>query len=331
MNKVTSFIGKQLFRSLTLLIAVCICSFILIVSSPIDPVEAYLGTDKVISEEQRQNIIEHWGLDKTPLERLWIWVVNVSHGDLGQSIAYRQPVATVIRERFLSSLVLMAITWALSGLVGFSLGVLAGSHEGTLLDRSINAWCLALASTPSFWIGILLLMIFVVKLNWFPMGMSVPLGKLSADVTVADRIYHLILPVLTLSITGISSMTMHTREKLIEVLKSEPVLFAMARGETKRQIIRRHGIRNIGLPAITIQFASFSELFGGSMLAERIFSYPGLGNATVKAATSGDIPLLLALAMFSAVFVFVGNMIANILYGVLDPRIRQGEALQNEK
>ena len=115
------------------------------------------------------------------------------------------------------------------------------------------------------------------------------------------------------------------------MLQSEPVLFARARGESRGQIVLRHGIRNIAIPAITIQFASFSELFGGSLLAEQIFSYPGLGNATVKAATKGDVPLLLALAMFSAVFVFVGNLIANVLYGVLDPRIRQGEKLKNVK
>ena len=327
MSNTTRFITRQLFRSVTLLVSVSVIAFLLIISSPIDPVEAYIGTDRAVSEEQREHIIAYWGLDRPPAERLALWVRNLAHGDLGDSISYRQPVARVIRERFKTSLALMAATWVISGLFGFVLGLLAGANEGRLIDRIIKGWCLILASAPAFWIGILLLILFVVKLKWFPMGMSVPMGVLSDHVTIGDRLYHMVLPVLTLSLTGVSGMTLHTREKLIGILKSEPVLFAKARGETGAQILFRHGIRNIALPAITIQFGSFSELFGGSLMAERIFSYPGLGNATTTAAQNGDVPLLLALAVFSAVFVFTGNMIANILYGILDPRIREGEQI----
>ena len=331
MRNAGKFVLRQLVRSVSLLIAVCICSFILIVSSPIDPLEAYLGPDKGISEEQRQNITEYWGLDKPPVTRLRIWVVNVLHGDLGNSIAYRQPVAKVISERFKTSLALMAATWVFSGILGFLLGVLTGVFKNTVFDRIVKGFCLILASTPSFWIAILLLMLLVVKLGWFPMGMSVPMGVLAKDVSLGDRIYHLILPALTLSVTSISGLTLHTREKVIEVMSGETVLYAKSRGEKRRQIISRHLLRNIALPAITLQFGSFSELFGGSLLAEQIFSYPGLGSATVNAASKGDVPLLLAAAMFSALFVFSGNMIANILYGVLDPRIREGEAVRHAK
>lgn len=330
MKRIGKYVGAQLFRSLTLLGAVCVVSFFLIVSSPIDPVEAYIGPDKVISEEQRQNIVEYWGLDKEPLERFGIWFGNLLQGDLGESIAYRQPVARVIKDRFFPSLLLMMTAWVCSGVLGFCLGILAGVCKDSLFDRILNGFCLILASSPAFWIGIVLLMVFVVHLKWFPMGLSVPLGKLSADVTWADRLHHLILPAFTLTITGIANITLHTREKMISVLQSEYMLFASARGESLWQAVRRHGLRNVALPAVTIQFASFSELFGGSLLAEQVFSYPGLGNATVAAATKGDVPLLLALAMCSALFVFTGNMIANLLYGVLDPRIRESEEAQNE-
>ncbi len=330
MHNAGKFILRQLLRSVSLLVAVCICSFLLISSSPIDPIDAYIGTESSISDEQRQAIIEYWGLDKAPIERLGIWAKNVFlHGDLGESIAYKEPVARVISKRFKTSLALMATTWILSGIIGFILGVLTGVFKESLFDRIVKGFCLVMASTPAFWIGILVIMLFVVKLGWFPLGMSVPLGVLSEDVTFWDRIYHLILPALTLSVTSISSLTLHTREKVVDVMSGEMVLYAKSRGETRKQIISRHLIRNIALPAITIQFGSFSELFGGSLLAEQIFSYPGLGSATVRAATKGDIPLLLALAMFSALFVFMGNMLANILYGVLDPRIREGEEVRN--
>ena len=324
-KRVIRYAGRQSLRSLSLLLAVCVVSFMLIVSSPIDPVEAYLGPDKNVSEAQRQSIVEHWGLDKTPVERFCIWFDNLLHGDLGESITYRQPVARVIGERFVASLWLMMTAWVFSGVLGFLLGVLAGVYEDSWFDKILKAFCLILASAPAFWIGILLLSVFAVQLQWFPMGMSVPLGKLAAEVTFGDRIKHLILPAFTLGITGISNIAMHTREKMIAIRQSEYMLFAKARGETRWQAVWRHGLRNVALPAITIQFASFSELFGGSLLAEQVFSYPGLGNATVSAATKGDVPLLLALAVCSAAFVFTGNTIANLLYGVLDPRIREGE------
>ena len=313
---------RQLIRSVSLLLAVCVVSFTLIVSSPIDPVEAYLGPDKIVSEEHRQSIVEYWGLDKEPLERLEIWFTNLLHGDLGESITYRQPVKRVIAERFAASLRLMLAAWCFSGLLGFTVGLFSGMYEGALFDKLVKGFCLLLASSPAFWIGILMLLLFVVKLQWFPMGLSVPLGMLASDVTLGDRLYHLILPAFTLGITGISSIAMHTREKMITIRHSEYMLFAKARGETRWQALHRHGLRNVALPAITIQFSSFSELFGGSLLAEQVFSYPGLGNATVSAATKGDVPLLLALAMCSAIFVFAGNLIANLLYGILDPRIR---------
>ena len=167
-------------------------------------------------------------------------------------------------------------------------------------------------------------MVFAVELQWFPLGLAVPIGKIESEVTWAERLHHLVLPALTLSITGIANIVLHTRQKLIDVLESEYVLFAKARGETLKQLITRHGLRNIALPAVTLQFASISELFGGSVLAERVFSYPGLGSTAVVAGMQADAPLLLGIALFSSLFVFFGNLTANILYGVIDPQIREG-------
>lgn len=150
-------------------------------------------------------------------------------------------------------------------------------------------------------------------------------GKLASEVTLGDRAYHLVLPAFTLTIVSISKITLYTRQKLIETMDSDFILFAKARGESERQIIYRHILRNIALPAVTVQFASFSELFGGMALAETVFSYPGIGTATTAAALNGDVPLLLGIVIFSALFVFSGNLIANILYGVLDPRVKESK------
>ena len=131
------------------------------------------------------------------------------------------------------------------------------------------------------------------------------------------------MPALTLSFVSFANIALHTRQKLIDVLNSEYVLFARARGEGRWTVLRRHGLRNMLLPALTLQFASFAELFGGSVLAENVFSYPGLGSAAAAAGLNADVPLLLGITLFSALFVCVGNTIANLLYGVIDPQIRE--------
>ncbi|KKX57171.1 MULTISPECIES: ABC transporter permease [Brevibacillus] len=321
------FILKKLLRMAALLIALCILSFWLVSYSPLDPVQAYVGADMTrVSSEQREMIAEYWGLNKPPLERFLHWGSAVLHGDLGTSMIFRRPVAEVIGERFMASLALMSTAWLLSGVLGFALGAVAGMKQGTWADRLIKWYCFTLASTPAFWLGLLLVMVFAVWLGWFPVGLGVPAGKLADDVTLANRIYHLILPALTLSILGVANVALHTRQKLVDVLASDYILFARARGEKGLQLFWRHGLRNVALPAISIQFASISELIGGTVLAEQVFSYPGLGQATVQAGLRSDVPLLLGIVIFSALLVFVGNLAADIIYRVVDPRIRKGES-----
>ena len=191
----------------------------------------------------------------------------------------------------------MLVAWCFSGIVGFLIGVLAGIYKGSLFDKIIKIFCLALQSAPTFWIGLLILSLFSVYLGWFPIGFAVPMGKLSLEITIWDRIYHLILPALTLSILGVANICLHTREKVIEILSSDYILFAKARGESKKSIVFNHVIKNVALPAITLQFLSFSELFAGTVFAEQVFSYPGLGQATVSAGLKGDLPLLMGIVI----------------------------------
>lgn len=324
-NGLTYLIGKCI-KLTVLLIAVSIISFILVSSSPIDPVQSYIGADMTrVSPEQRENIAEYWGLHEPPVQQFFTWAQNVIQGDLGTSLIYRSSVSGVIAERFIASLVLMIVAWALSGFFGFILGITAGMKEGTWIDKAIKAYCFTLASTPAFWLGLVLLMIFSVSLGWLPIGLSTPAGILSEDVTLLDRLRHLILPAITLSIVGLSNTALHTRQKTIDVLNSEYVRFARANGERGLELLWNHGLRNISLPAISVQFASFGELFGGAVLAEQVFSYPGLGQAVIQAGLGGDVPLLLGIVLFSTVFVFFGNLMADLLYRVVDPRIRRGD------
>ncbi|MEI3232120.1 MAG: ABC transporter permease [Gordonibacter pamelaeae] len=239
---------------------------------------------------------------------------------------FNAPVADVIATRAVNSLALMATAWVVSGVLGFGLGILAGANRGRPIDRIVKGYCFLLASVPTFWLGLVFLIVFSVWLGWFPFGFSVPIGVSAADVTLADALHHLALPALTLSVVGVANIALHTREKTIDVLESDYVRFARTRGLSTWGALRHHGLRNLALPALTLQFASISEIFGGSVLVEQVFSYPGLGQAAVTAGLGGDVALLAGIALFSAAFVFGGNLMANVLYGVVDPRMRKGEA-----
>ncbi|RHW32482.1 ABC transporter permease [Neobacillus notoginsengisoli] len=312
----------------TLLIAICFISFLLIKNSPIDPIQAYIGADMLkVGPEQREIIAKHWGLDQPLIMQFFHWASSLLRGDLGTSMMFRRPVADIISERFFHSLALMLTAWTLSGIIGFFMGVIAAMKRGTWIDRLIKWYCYTLASTPTFWMGLLFLIVFAVWLGWFPIGMGVPAGVLAENVTLSDKIKHLILPALTLSVIGVANIAMHTRQKLIDILASDYILFAKARGEQGFILFWRHGLRNVALPAITLQFAAFSELFGGAVLAEQVFSYPGLGQATVEAGLRGDVPLLLGLVIFSTLFVFAGNLLADFIYMILDPRLREGRSI----
>ncbi len=311
-------------KIISLLLAVSIIAFALVCASPVDPVQQYiLSLGTAVSPERRAAIEAYWGVNQPPVERYLNWLGNLLKGDLGESALYRRPVADIILERFSNSLALMACAWVLSGLLGFALGCVMGMYPDKWPDKILKKLCYLLSAVPTFWLGLVLLLVFSVKLGWFPVGFSSPIGVLDADVTIWQRLHHLILPAVTLSFLSFSNIALHTRQKLIDVRNSEYVLFARARGAGEWAILRRHGLRNILLPALTLQFSSFAELFGGSILAENVFSYPGLGSAVSAAGLNSDVPLLLGVTLFSTLFVCVGNLIANLLYGVVDPQIRE--------
>lgn len=320
------FAGKNFIRMLLLLAAVSVATFALVSASPIDPLQANVGQAALgsMSEAQKEKLRSYWGVDEPPVKRYLNWAKDALRGDFGISLLYRQPVTDVIAVKLSNSLFLMGMAWVISGLLGFCLGVLAGVFRGRTVDKLVKGYCLLIASTPAFWLALLLLLIFSVWLKLLPIGLSVPIGMEAAGVTFLDRVRHAILPAFTLSITGVSNIALHTREKMIDIMESDYVLFARARGEKTGSIVRRHALRNVLLPALTLQFASISEIIGGSVLVEQVFSYPGLGQAAVAAGTGSDVPLLMGITLITAAIVFFGNFIANLLYGVVDPRMRKG-------
>lgn len=320
------FTARKLVRMALLLLGVSLTAFLLMDASPLDPLQTNIGQTALgtMSPEQVAKLEEYWGVNTPAAERYMRWLRDVLRGDFGASLLYRRPVLEVIGQRLSNSLWLLVSAWLLSGGLGLGLGLAAGARRGRWPDRCIRGFCLVLSSTPSFWLALLLLMVFSVQLGVLPIGMSIPIGAAADSVTLAERLRHSVLPAVTLSVTGAAGIALHTREKVIDVLNSDYILFARARGE--EHILRRHVLRNVALPAITLQFASIGEIVGGSVLVEQVFSYPGLGQAAVAAGLGGDMPLLLGITVITAAMVFGGSLTADLLYGAVDPRIRRGAA-----
>ena len=316
-----SYFLKKSIHFLALMVAVTALAFTLVNLSPVDPVSAYIGTDTRIGPEQREAIAQRFGLDKSPVERFGFWLNNIIQGDWGESLIFREPVTSVIGKRFWPSLALMGGAWFFSGMIGFTLGLAAGFKQNSWLDRLLSGYAYFLASTPTFWVGILLLMLFSVKLGLTPICCAWPVGLQAGQATLGQKLHHLLLPMMTLSIVGISAIILHTRQKVIDLMKSDFSVFAQAQGVIPFRFLLTQGLKHVSIPAITVHLASFGELFGGSILAEQVFSYPGLGQAAVMAGIRGDTPLLLGITICSALFIYFGNTMADLSYRLLDPRI----------
>ncbi|GGC78974.1 ABC transporter permease [Vreelandella lutescens] len=324
--RLTAWLASRILRLMLVLLCVAAVSFGLMMLSPIDPVDAYLGPQMAqVSPEQRALIAEQWGFDAPASVQFSHWLRHVLSGELGWSHIYNQPVSEVIQQRFQRSLALLFSAWLLALLLGMILGIAAGSKEGSWLDRFISGYAYVTASTPTFWLAMLALLLFSVTLGWTPTCCAGPAGVLRQEVDPLTRLHHLILPIATLALLGMATITLHTRAKMVAFMRSETALHAFAQGASRFDIAWRHGIRHASLPAITLAFASLGELFGGSLLIEQVFAYPGLGQATVAAGLRSDVPLLLAIALFTALFVSIGNLIADGLYHLADPRIAQGQ------
>lgn len=297
--------------------------FTLISLAPVDPVESYVGArTALVGPEQREAIAAAWGLDQSAVVRFGLWAGNVLRGDLGDSMLYDAPVTTVIAQRFPASLLLVSLAWGLSFVIGTGLGMLAAMTRGGRIDRAIRAYAVLMASSPGFWVAILLISVFAVGLNLLPGCCALPPGVTAAEADAWDRARHLILPVVALSVTGIAPLVMHTRARMVAFLESAPARHLAAHGAPRRMLAFGAGRRHALGPALTVHLAGAGELFGGSILAEAVFAWPGLGQATVRAATGGDAPLLMGIALTTLLFVFVGNLLADIAARLADPRLR---------
>ena len=322
-----SVVGHFL-RLIVLLVLVAAGTFLLLSFSPVDPIRAYIGNDLLhVPPEQYARIAARWGLDQPLWERFGHWFIRVLQGDLGYSMLFNAPVASVIKERFATSFALLGGAWLLSGILGTAMGFVAGRYLNRWPDKAICRLSYLLSSLPTFWIGMLLLALFAVRWPVFPVCCAWEPGNSGDMATLAERLRHLVLPVCALSLLGLGQITLHTRESIASVMKSDFVRFARSQGDKGWSLLRHQVLRHAITPALCLQFASLGELLGGALLAEKVFAYPGLGQATIDAGLRGDLPLLMGIVLFSTVLVFIGNSLSTWLVHVLNRALERPDAL----
>ncbi|MGW8724530.1 ABC transporter permease [Streptomyces sp. NPDC055808] len=312
--------GRRILSAVPVLLVVTFGVFAVAAASPFDPVKAYAGTAGLsASQADLDQLRANLGVDQPLVHRWWDWLTSALTGDLGDSSVLRQPVADVIAERVGWSALLAATAFGLAILLGTALGVLAARRRGGLLDRSVSSAAYTLEAAPAFWLGLLAIWLFALKLDALPAG---GLTDTASDtVTAGQVISHLVLPAAVLGISQLPWFFLYVRQGVGDALAEDPVRGARARGLAERTVLTGHALRSGMLPMLTLIGSRVPELITGALLVETVFSWPGIAAATVQAATSVDFPLLAALTVFATLAVLLGNLLSDLLYGLADPRV----------
>ncbi len=318
------YLFRRILGSILLLWGVVTLTFVLLQVAPGDPVD--LLVDPSFPPEDVQAVRDHFGLDRPFHQQYLSWIAGTVHGDLGISLRHKRPVRDVLAEAVPNTLRLSVISLLAWLVVGVMLGVWSAAHRGSLRDRVVTVSTLIVYSLPSFWLGLMLLLIFVWKLHWFPSG-----GM--SDGTVAElgwwrwllsSIRHLVLPVAVLGLSGAAGLARYMRSSMLEILSEDYIRTARAKGLGERSILFKHALRNAAIPLVTLLGLSLPFLLSGAVVTEVIFSWPGMGQVAVQGLLSRDYPVILATTLLSGGMVILGNLLADLAYGLVDPRIRVG-------
>ncbi len=315
------YIFKRILQSIPILFIVSLISFFLIRLSPVDPL-SQLKLNPAISEETIQKETKRLGLDKPVIVQYGLWIKNFLKGDMGYCMDNTK-VSTKIKARILNTLLLSFMVILVSWIVALPIGILCAVFYNSKFDKILTVLTSAGMAIPSFFFAILMLL-FAQYTGWFPLGglTSVDFSEMNVMHRILDILWHLVLPVFVLSIISLSSIVRQMRANLLDVLNSEYIKFAYAKGLTKNKVILKHALRNAINPIITLLGFEFAGLLSGAALTEYVFQYPGLGKLILEAVMASDINLVMASLMIGAIMLIAGNLIADILLKLTDPRVR---------
>jgi peptide/nickel transport system permease protein len=329
------YIAKRILLLIPVLIGVSILSFLLIHLAPGDPARTIAGEHA--STQTIEALREKYGLDKPLATQYWIWFRQVLKGDLGRSIVSNQPVMREILDRFPNTVELTFVSMFIAILVGAIAGIVSASKQYSFLDYTTMGIALFGVSMPVFWLGIMLMMIFGVFLRWLPLGgridTLIPFQRISGlyllDSIISwnwrafvSSLRYLVLPSVALATIPMATIARVTRSSMLEVLRQDYIRTERAKGLSERLVIYKHAARNALLPVITVIGLNFGLLLAGAILTETIFSWPGIGRYVVKAVQMRDYPAVQGCVLFFAFMFVVVNLITDVLYAYIDPRIK---------
>lgn len=316
---------KKIGQLAIVMLLISFFSFAIIDLAPGDISSMYLTPD--MTEAERQLITEKLGLDKSMPEQYWGWLTEALQGNFGVSLSYNTPVAPMLLRRLPSTILLMGVSLLVSLALAIPLGLIAGYKKNTWADNLISSFAYFGMSIPSFYFGMLMIILFTATLHWLP---SSGMHSVGVD-TPLDTLQHMIMPVLTMALGTMASKIRYVRANTIGQLSEEYVLASKAKGCTPAQILRKHVLKNTLLPIITILGMNMASLVCGSFIIESVFGWPGVGSFAMEAIGKRDYPVIMAYIMLSGFILVIGNFVADILYSFADPRIKRGIDIANGK
>jgi peptide/nickel transport system permease protein len=319
------FLAQRLVKMAAMIVAIAVANFLLIHAAPGDPASVMAGEAGAADPQFLAQLRAQFGLDQPLSTQLAIYLGHLLHGDLGMSYRQGRPVASLIAERLPATLLLTGTAFAFALAMGMLLGALAAQRVGRWADSVITVLALGFFATPIFWVGLMLVLVFSVWLDWLP---SFGMNTVGADYTgwaaVADTSQYLLLPALTLGLFYMAVYARLTRASMLEVATQDFVRTARAKGVPEGRILRRHVLRNALLPVITYAGIQAGQLIGGSILVETVFAWPGVGRLAFDALLARDYQLLLGVFLCTSVLTVVFNLVTDVVYAWVDPRVEVG-------
>jgi peptide/nickel transport system permease protein len=316
------YIIRRTLQAIPLLLIISVISFFLMTLAPGDPLDAYKASESGRAVDT-SGLKKNLGLDKPLYIQYFTWLkLMVVDGDLGNSYEDGRPVMTKILERIPATMTLMGIAICISFMIAIPIGVYSAVKKYSLFDNFFTTFSYLGIAVPSFFSALMIILIFSLKLSWFPPSdMADVLDKFDW----ADRIKHIVLPASTLAFGLIATKSRYMRSSMLEVIKQDFIRTARAKGLSENKVIYKHALRNALLPIITILGFQLPALFGGALFVEQIFAWPGMGRLAINAIYIRDYQVIMGTTMFAGVMVVIGNLLADILYAVVDPRIQYGK------
>jgi len=316
------YVFGRLLQLIPLLIGISLISFFVMHLAPGDPTALFI--DPNVNPAELARVKANWGLDQPIYIQYGKWLINAVKGDFGRSYITSQPVIAEIGERLPATLLLMISSMILTLLISIPIGVYSAVKKGSWFDNFFTVFSFAGMAIPSFWLGLMLMLLFSVQLDWLPaVGMFNPLMKHTHPLYRAlDVVIHMILPLTTMTILSLAGISRYQRAAMLEVLNQDFIKVARAKGLPERVVIFKHALRNALIPIVTILGLSLPDLFGGAFIIETVFAWPGMGRLGVQSIFQRNYPDIMGIVMLSAVLIIIGNLLADIGYAAVDPRIR---------